>query len=181
MLIRRRPVNAVEANWKQRLSTMQGTPSEGPALSLSLQSPPRRRLWVAGAAVLAIGLGGATAMALTGGDDPEHPVVGLDPVVHEVIYEVSGTGAAPVITWITGERNTSEHALSVPLPWRSTVSLPVGPAGGFANVEVRNAETGAGSLGCRVFVDGVQVAQQTSTDGFAGVACAHRIPPQYVK
>lgn len=160
---------------------MQTTPSEGPPLTLSLQSPPRRRLWVAGVALLAVGLAGATSMALSGGDESEHPVVSLDPVAHEVIYEVSGTGAAPVITWITGERNAGEQALSVPLPWRTTVSLPVGPSGGFANVEVRNAETGAGSLGCRVFVDGVQVAQQTSTDGFAGVACAHRIPPQYVK
>ena len=151
-------------------------------MTLSLQSPPRRRLWVAGAAVLAIGLAGATAMALTGGGEKsEHPVVSLDPVAHEVIYEVSGTGAAPVITWITGEGNASEQAVNVPLPWKTTVSLPVGPAGGFANVEVRNAGTGAGSLGCRVFVDGVQVAQQTSTDGFAGVACAHRIPPQSVQ
>lgn len=160
---------------------MQSASSEGPPLTLSLQSPPRR-LRIAGAAVLAVGLGGAATMTLTGGgDDREHPVVRLDPVAHEVIYEVSGTGAAPVITWITGERNAAEHALSVPLPWRRTVSLPVGPSGGFANVEVRNAETGAGSLGCRVFVDGVQVAQQTSTDGFAGVACAHRIPPEYVR
>lgn len=151
-------------------------------MTVSLQSPPRRRWWIAGGAVLTLGLAGFAATALTGdGGGPEHPIVRLDPVTHEVIYEVSGTGPAPVITWITGERNASENALSVPLPWRRTVSLPVGPSGGFANVEVRSAESGAGTLGCRVFVDGVQVAQQTSTDGFAGVACSHRIAPEYVK
>lgn len=137
---------------------------------------------ITGAVVLALGLGGVAATALAGdGDEAAPPVVRLDPVNHEVIYEVSGTGAAPVITWITGAGNASEQALEVPLPWKTTVSLPVGPAGGYANVEVRSPQSGVGSLGCRVFVDGVQVAQQTSTDGFAGVACAHRIPPEYVK
>lgn len=137
---------------------------------------------MAGGGTLAVGLVAVAAIGWSGGSrGPEHPVVRLDPVAHEVIYEVSGAGAAPVITWITGHGNASEHALDAPLPWRATVSLPVGPSGGFANVEVRSPQTGAGSLGCRVFVDGVQVAQQTSTDGFAGVACSHRIPPTYVE
>ena len=146
------------------------------------QIPTRRRGRIAAGAAAALLAVGAVAWFTVGGDDgPAHPVVSLDPVSHEVIYEVAGTGSAPVITWVVGERNASEHALSVPLPWKHTVNLPVGPSGGFANVEVRGSDTGAGSLACRVFVDGVQVAQQVSTDGFAGVSCSHRIQPQYVK
>lgn len=146
-------------------------------------TPALRRSRIAiGAAAVALVVAGVGAWALVGGDDDsEHPVVSLDPVAHEVIYEVSGTGSAPVVTWVVGERNASEHALEVPLPWSRTVSLPVGPSGGFANVEVRSPGAGAGSLACRVFVDGVQVAQQVATDGFAGVACSHRIPPEYVQ
>ncbi len=150
-------------------------------MTLNLLDRPRRQLRLGGI-VVALGLAAAVATAMAGGGDaPRHPVVRLDPVSHEVIYEVFGTGVAPVITWITGERNASEQVLAAPLPWRTAVSLPVGPAGGFANVEVRSPETGVGSLGCRLFVDGVQVAQQTTTDGFAGVACAYRIPAEYVR
>jgi hypothetical protein len=139
-----------------------------------------RRTWsAAGVAVVALA---ATAFVLSrGDDDPRYPVVELTPTDHEVIYEVSGAGFSPALTWIVGADNAEQTALNVPLPWKQTVSIPVGPAGGHANIEVRSPETGAGSLACTMFVDGVQVAQQVSTDGFAGVACSALIPPTYVK
>ncbi|HUR72656.1 MAG TPA: MmpS family transport accessory protein [Sporichthya sp.] len=153
---------------------------ERPA-SRRARKPVRRRTWIAGAAALLLVIGGSVLLLSRGDDGERFPVVELTPVNHEIRYEVSGTGAAPAITWIVGDRNAEQTALNVPLPWRTTVQLPVGPAGGQANVEVRSPGTGAGSLGCRMFVDGVLVQQQTSTDGFTGVACAAQIPAAYVK
>ena len=143
--------------------------------------PPRgRRAWIAAAAAAAVALGVTAAVVLRTDAGQKFPVVQLTPVNHEVIYEVVGTGAAPVVTWVVGERNRTEQALNVPLPWRTSLTFPVGPAGGYANVEAKSPESGAGSLGCRVFVDGVLVQQQTSTDGFASVSCAAQIAPKYV-
>ncbi len=153
-------------------------------VTLTQTAPPRRRLVLVGGVVAALLVVLGAGLAYFSGDDgPQHPVVRTDPVNHEVLYEVTGTAAAtaPVITWVTGERNATEQAVNVPLPWKSSITLPVGPSGGYAAVEVRSAATGAGSLSCRMFADGVQVAQQVATDGFAGVACSHRIPPEYVK
>lgn len=153
-----------------------------PAHSATHSGPrPRRPIWVAGGTAAAVVLAVVAGMALTGGDEGStHPVVSLTPVEHEIVYEVVGSGTAPVITWVVGERNKTETALNAPLPWKTTLALPVGPGGGYASVEVRSAQTGAGSLACRVFVDGVMVQQQTSTDGFAGVACSARIAPTYL-
>ncbi|MBA3742641.1 MmpS family transport accessory protein [Sporichthya sp.] len=145
------------------------------------RKPVRRRTWIAGAVVAALAVG-VTAVLFSGGDyKPEFPVVKMTPTNHEVIYEVNGTGIAPVISFIVGENNLEQTALRQPMPWRTTIQLPVGPAGGFANVEVRSPGTGAGSLACRVFVDGVLVAEKASTDGLTSVSCAARIAPEYVK
>ena len=144
-------------------------------------SPRRRTAWVAG--IVAVVLLGATAFALStrGDDGPKYPVVELAPTNHEVIYEVNGAGIAPVVAWTSGPDNKEQTALDVPLPFKKTLTIPVGPAGGHAGIEARSAQTGAGSLACTMFVDGVQVAQQVSTDGFTGVACSAVIPPTYVK
>jgi hypothetical protein len=141
----------------------------------------RPRTWFAGALALAV-LAAVAAVVLTrGGGGPRYPVVDLAPTDHEVLYEINGTGVLPALTWIVGDDNQEQTALNVPLPFRQTVTIPVGPAGGHANIEARSPGTGAGSLSCTMFVDGVQVAQQVSTDGFAGVACSALIPPTYVK
>ena len=141
----------------------------------------RRRTWIAGAAavILAVGIAGVTLSR--GDDEPKFPIVKMTPTNHEVVYEVMGTGTAPVIAWIVGENNAEQTALSQPMPWRTIVQLPVGPAGGFANLEVRSPGTGAGSLGCRIFVDGVLVNEKVATDGLTSVSCSARIAPEYVK
>lgn len=137
---------------------------------------------LAGLAVMVLAVVGVVAFFSRGGDDgPRYPVVKMTPVDHEVIYEVNGTGSIPVLSWIVGADNKEVTAQNVPLPWKQTVTIPVGPAGGHANVEVIPAQTGTGSTSCTMFVDGVQVDQKTSSDGFAGVACSAVIPPTYVK
>jgi hypothetical protein len=141
----------------------------------------RRRTWIAGAAAVVLAVGVAV-VTLSGGDDkPKFPVVKMTPTTHEVVYEVNGTGTAPVIAWIVGQNNAEQTALNQPMPWRTTVELPVGPAGGFANVEVRSPGTGAGSLGCRIFVDGVLANEKVATDGLTSVSCSARIAPEYVQ
>lgn len=150
----------------------------------TLHTPPATRRRVGALAALAVvaAVVATAGFALSRGDDkPAYPVVRMTPTDHEVLYEVSGSGASPAVTFITGADNREQTLLDVPLPWRQTVTIPVGPAGGHANVEVRSPGTGAGSVACTMFLDGVQVAQNVSTDGFAGVACSALIPPTYVK
>lgn len=144
--------------------------------------PSRRKALLSGGIAAALVVAAVTAFAVSRGNDgSKYPVVKMTPTDHEVIYEINGTGSSPAVTWIVGADNKETTAVNVPLPWKQTVTIPVGPAGGHANIEARSPETGAGSLGCTMFVDGVQVAQQVSTDGFAGVACSALIPPTYVK
>ena len=150
-------------------------------LAEKVRSAPRRRTaWIAGGTVAALAVG--LTFALSRGDDgPKYPVVELAPTNHEVIYEVNGAGIAPALSWIVGMDNKEQTALDVPLPFKQTVTIPVGPAGGHAGIEARSSQSGAGSLACTMFVDGVQVSQQVSTDGFTSVACSAVIPPTYVK
>ena len=144
--------------------------------------PRRRSVLVGGAATLLLGAVLAVTLWPGGDDKPKYPVVNLTPVNHEVRYEVDGAFAtAPVLSWIIGDDNKEKSELDVPLPWSQTVEIPVGPAGSHANIEVASPQNGVGSISCRMFVDGVQVAQQTASDGFTGVACSALIPPTYVK
>jgi hypothetical protein len=142
----------------------------------------RRRPWIVGGALaLAVALAISVGVMRSGDDSPKYPVVKLTPVNHEVIYKVSGAGEAPVISWTSGADNKEQTSTRVPLPWTMTVQIPVGPAGGQAALEVASAQTGAGSIACQIFVDGVEVSQKASTDGFASAACSAPIPPTYVK
>lgn len=159
-------------------------------MSDTLSTTPRRRIptprarapWIVGAVLVVLGVAAWTGSALFGDDDPSgQAIVRLGTVQHEVTYEVSGTGRAPLITYAVGELNKTETLADVPLPWKLTISLPVGPAGNFAQVEVKSRQEGTDSIACRVFVDGELVEQQAASDGFAGVACASRISPEFVK
>lgn len=141
----------------------------------------RRPVWIA-AVVTVLVLGGAGVASLLGGDDDSgETVVRMGTVEHTVVYEIAGTGPAPLITYLVGENNKTAEVRNVPLPWRQEISLPVGPAGNFAQVEVKSAQSGVGSLACRIYVDGKLEQQQSASDGYAGVACASRIAPEYVK
>lgn len=159
-------------------------------MSDTLETAPRRRThtphgrtpWIIGAVVVVVALAAWAGSAILGGDDKGgQPVVRMGTVEHEVTYEVSGTGRVPLITYAVGELNSTTDLKDVALPWKQTISLPVGPAGNFAQVEVKSPQQGTGSIACRVFVDGKLAEQQNTTDGFAGVACASRISPEYVK
>ena len=65
--------------------------------------PVRRRTWIAGAARRGPRRRGGARRPLGGRRrGPKFPVVKMTPTNHEVIYEVNGTGTAPVIAFIVG-------------------------------------------------------------------------------
>lgn len=143
----------------------------------------RRTLWLGIAAlglVASIGIGVPVALHDRGADDAPS-VVSLVPTEHQVRYEVEGSGLVPSITYAVGERNRSERMTDVPLPWSRSVPLPIGPGGGFAQIEVKSPQNGGGPITCRVHVDGELKQEQTSADGYSGSACSALIAPQYVR
>jgi hypothetical protein len=104
------------------------------------------------------------------------------PTTHQVRYEVTGQGMVPDISY---SADASGNLVMVPhptLPWRKTVTIPVGLTAGDANVESGNALTGqpdgAPPLVCRIWVDGRLVAQRTSDDGFSDAACSTTLSPK---
>lgn len=146
-------------------------------------SAPRSRVtWIATAGVLVVAVAGLALAKAVFADDAgsgEQRVL-LSATEHTVTYEMSGIGIVPDLSYVVGEQNKTVDLAKVTVPWKETIMLPVGPAGGFAQISVTSPETGEGSLGCRIFLDGVLANQQTSTDGYAGVVCSVPIRAQFV-
>jgi len=138
----------------------------------------RKPLWAA-AAVVTTAAGAVTLVGVVhrGGSSPV-----FAPTTHQVSYEVSGQGMVPDISYTA---DASGNLVMVPhptLPWRKSVTIPVGLTAGNANVESGSAVTGqpegAPPLVCRIWVDGKLVAQRTSDDGFSDAACSTTLRPK---
>jgi hypothetical protein len=136
------------------------------------------RRWIV---VSAIALcGGTAALVAVRQHTGSSPV--FEPTTHRVSYEVTGQGMVPDISY---SADASGNLVTVPhpmLPWRTTVTIPVGLTAGNANVESGNALTGrpegAPPLVCRIWVDGKLVAQRTTDDGFSDAACSATLRPR---
>ncbi|MFJ8813354.1 MmpS family transport accessory protein [Amycolatopsis thermoflava] len=126
--------------------------------------------WLIGAAVVPVGA--ATALqALSTGQPLSRTSFELPRSAHRVVYEVTGSGSAPEIRYVTDGVNRTETLRDVPLPWRLELDLEVGPALGVAQV------TAASPVGCSVSVDGVVVHTADAPEGWASVSCSSVIRP----
>jgi hypothetical protein len=84
---------------------------------------------------------------------------------HTIVYEVTGDGSA-IITYLAPGGPKPDQ---VSLPWRQEVTVDRG--GFLATVFALRFE--GGTLGCRVLVDGQEVAKDSSDNA---VTCTHVIP-----
>jgi hypothetical protein len=137
------------------------------------------RRWVlAGTVVLTGAAAGLAAVVVQHGGSPAV----FQPTTHRVSYEVSGQGMVPDISYSADASGNLVLVRHPTLPWRTTVTIPVGLTAGNANVESGNAVIGgpaeAPPLTCRIWVDGKLVAQRTTTDGFSDAACSTTLRPK---
>jgi hypothetical protein len=106
----------------------------------------------------------------------------FSPTTHLVSYEVTGQGSVPDITYSADNSGNLQMVMNPKLPWRKTVTIPVGLTAGNANVESGNAYAGqpdgAAPIVCRIWVDGKLVAQRNSADGFSDAACSTTLMPK---
>jgi hypothetical protein len=94
---------------------------------------------------------------------------------HTAVYEVTSDAAtANNITYFTLTNGNSgqEQAQGAPLPWTKTITL----ASGFLSYNsmslVAQATGDATTISCKITIDGVVKAEQTSTGAYSVVTCA---------
>jgi hypothetical protein len=96
----------------------------------------------------------------------------------QVTYEVDGTGTTYQIEYVNGPDNQTATEPHVKLPWRATVSIPVGVSGAAVSMTVDPSQGQAGPLTCRILLGNKKVRQTTSADGNSEVGCATPIAPR---
>jgi hypothetical protein len=88
---------------------------------------------------------------------------------HQVTYEVTGSGAAPLLIYAKDESFGLATLSAVALPWQ--VSVHFGPStSALYTVSAQNG--GDGAITCRVLVDGREVARKTVQARSAMATCA---------
>lgn len=105
---------------------------------------------------------GAAATGDPATDDPA-----ATPQAAEVVFEVTGSGTAGVITY--GRGASVGQVSAVELPWRYTV-----PATGEPTDYSVAAAGASGEVSCRIVVDGTVVAEATDSE-YSAVACSGRL------
>ncbi|MGQ0467840.1 MAG: MmpS family transport accessory protein [Sporichthyaceae bacterium] len=114
---------------------------------------------------------------LDGDDGAENPV--FSSTTREVTYEIVGTGVAEQITFTSGEANATKTITNVTMPWKQTVVIPVGVAGGTANVIASNPRNDT-TITCRISIGGRAVKEVNATDGYVDPGCSVQLQPELV-
>jgi hypothetical protein len=86
----------------------------------------------------------------------------------KVVYEVTGSGSANVI-FFKADGITPEQVGEADLPWRKELTLEGDAA--FVSVNATRA-SGDGALGCRITIDGKEVAKKSANGQYAIVLCS---------
>lgn len=143
-----------------------------------------RRLLGGVSLVLGVAVVGAASIVLqvTAGERParsnqQQPRVRADhvaPVVPPtpskyVTYELSGDNGARNITYVGNELTVAQE-MSAELPWSRTLEQ-LTPSSGYFSISAQNPA--AGSLTCRIVVDGQVVSQKSTTVAKNVVTCSH--------
>ncbi|MGH8903766.1 MAG: MmpS family transport accessory protein [Egibacteraceae bacterium] len=88
-----------------------------------------------------------------------------------VVYEVTGSGKANVITYSADESGGMAQETGVALPWRKEVTMKTGFGRiAVAHISAQNAE--GDTITCRITVDGQVVRELSSQGDYAVVSCA---------
>lgn len=120
-------------------------------------------------------VGGAVAVIVPkvlDDDGDKGPV--FSSTTREVTYEILGSGVTEQITYTSGESNATTILENVTLPWKKTVVIPVGVAGGAANVSAANPVNDT-TITCRISMAGRAVNEVKATDGYVDPACSVRL------
>ena len=128
----------------------------------------KRRLWP----WLALGVAIAIVAAVIGGELLAGPSA---PATRTVVYTVEadaafGGGRTGMVTAGTPGGGTSQRTGPLPI----TGSFTFHP-GDHVYVSVQNQQ-GAGSVTCRITVDGLKVSENTSSGGYAIATCQGQVP-----
>ncbi|UJW31487.1 MmpS family protein [Saccharothrix sp. AJ9571] len=86
-----------------------------------------------------------------------------------VTYELSGDSGARNITYVGNELTVAQET-SAELPWSRTLEQ-LTPSSGYFSISAQNPA--AGSLTCRIVVDGQVVSQKSTTVAKNVVTCSH--------
>jgi hypothetical protein len=89
---------------------------------------------------------------------------------------VDGSGTPRRIEYVNGPDNQKTTATPARSPWNTTLSLPVGPAGGVAFPSAANPDSGQ-SLTCRILIGRTKIRQTTSVNRYRKVSCSTVVPP----
>lgn len=142
--------------------------------------PPKRKwlihLWIilAGAAVL-----GVAWLALNWPTTSSQPPAST---THTVVYQADGAGARGIrtanYTLQTDNGGTSQGSAN--LPMKNTaggtgLTFTNFHSGDFVYLSVQNQDA-AGSVTCRIVVDGVVISENTSTGGYVIATCKGQVP-----
>jgi Mycobacterium membrane protein len=98
----------------------------------------------------------------------------------QVTYEVLGSGTSPRVEYVNGPDNQQAMAMHVTLPWRMTLSMPVGLAGAVADMTAAYPDSGK-PVTCRILIGDRVVRQTVSDDGFSDAACSTVVPAMQQK
>jgi hypothetical protein len=88
-----------------------------------------------------------------------------------VTYEVTGKGSAD-IAYAKGLENSPQNEGNMKLPFKTSVPLTT-PT--FVLISAVRRDGDSGPIGCRILVDGREVAQSTKNGQFASVTCTKLI------
>lgn len=131
--------------------------------------------WLFGVAVVAVGAITAVEI-ITGADDVLGDQKTAARTKHIVVYEVTGTGTAPEIRYVTDGIKGIETVVSAPLPWRAELAIEIGPGTGVVQVMAARADP-TSPISCSLLVDGKPLHSAEVAADSSSVACSAVIEP----
>lgn len=128
-------------------------------------------LWAALGVVIALAIALLIGYWPTGSTPP--PITS-----HTVVYQADSSGTN--VGTFTLETPTGSQQGEADLPLKSQagdtgLTFPGFSSGGFVYLSVQN-KNAAGSVTCRILVDGKVISENTSTGGYVIATCSSRVP-----
>lgn len=101
---------------------------------------------------------------------------------HTVVYQADGSGARGVrsanYTLQSDDGGTRQGEINLPMTTKSGatgLTFTGFKSGDFVYLSIQNADA-AGSVTCRIVVDGVTISENTSDGGYAIASCKGQVP-----